>query len=302
MPEAGPDPPVRRRGLAAASIGHTQAVNLRIAAGVVAACLGVILASAPVLSAPAIGLGSDHSVIERAASHASTAKPAAREAARIALYGDSLISEAGQDFAYLAALSGASVQVHQFPGTSPCNYFTSMATVAQDWHPTVAELVFTGDVFTTCNGSVLIGSPQYYARYKDEIHTAISIFRAVGAKVVLIGQPADASVKHTKTGKVLNRLYQSIAAASPGVSYDDAGSSVTAKGRFTWRLPCLPHQPCTGPGHTNIVRSPDGVHFCPNGQTTIVHGFEQCDIYSSGAFRFASALLKAALGASAAGR
>lgn len=283
------------------SIGHTQAVNLRIAAGVVAACLGAILAAAPVPSSRATGLGFDHSVMESAATHVPTAQP--RPAARIALYGDSLISEAGEDFAYLATLSGASVQVHQFPGTSPCNYFTSMAAVAQDWHPTVAELVFTGDVFTTCNGRLQIGSPQYYAKYKDEIHTAISIFRSVGAEVVLIGQPADASAKHTKTGKVLNRLYESIAATSSGVSYDDAGSSVTAKGgRFTWRLPCLPHQPCTGPDHTNIVRSPDGVHFCPNGQTTVVHGFEQCDIYSSGAFRFASALLKAALDAPAGGR
>jgi hypothetical protein len=37
------------------------------------------------------------------------------------------------------------------------------------------------------------------------------------------------------------------------------------------------------------------VHFCPDGKTTLVGGFEECDVYSSGAFRFASAMLAPAL-------
>ena len=43
-----------------------------------------------------------------------------------------------------------------------------------------------------------------------------------------------------------------------------------------------------GASRDNIVRAPDGVHFCPDGKTTLVGGFEECDVYSSGAFRFAS--------------
>ena len=43
------------------------------------------------------------------------------------------------------------------------------------------------------------------------------------------------------------------------------------------------------------MRAPDGVHFCPNGQTTLVGGLEECDVYSSGAWRFAAAMLGSAL-------
>jgi hypothetical protein len=212
------------------------------------------------------------------------------------LYGDSLVSEAGQTFVALATRSGASVQVHTFPGTSPCDYFTSMAAVAQDWHPTVAELLFTGDSFTACMGGVQIGSPQYFATYETETENAIAIFRAAGVRVVLAGQPAGASDRLSKNGAALNRLYRSIAARTPGVTYDDAGQVVLAKGRFTWTLPCLAGEPCTGPHGTNIVRAPDGVHFCPDGKTTPAGGgFWLCDVYSSGAYRFASAMLAAAL-------
>jgi hypothetical protein len=255
-------------------------MNRRTAAGLVSASLGAVVLMVALLSPPAMGLA--------AATHESTMP-------RIALYGDSLVSEAGQDFASLATRAGAAVQVHTFPGVSPCNYFSSMTSVARNWHPTVAVLLFTGDVFTPCNGGVQVGTSRYYTKYKDETRTAISIFRAVGATVVLIGQPADSTAKLTRNGAALNLLYRAIAGATPGVRYVDAGQAVMAKGRFTWTLPCLSGQPCTGPHRTNVVRSPDGIHFCPSGQSTSDRGLELCDVYSSGAYRFASAMLKAAL-------
>jgi hypothetical protein len=262
------------------SIGNTRSVNQRTAVGLAsvrfgAALFGAALIVAALPSLPAAG-----------------SEPAQ---ARIEVFGDSVLSEAGQDFAFLAEHSGAAVQVHTFPGTSPCDYFSAMSTAARDWHPTVALLLFTGDVFTACNGSVQVGTPQYYAKYKDETRTAISIFRAVGARVVLIGQPADSSARLTRNGSALNALYREMARAGRGVTYDDAGQAVMAKGRFTWTLPCVPGQPCTGPHGTDVVRSPDGVHFCPSGTSTPDHGLELCDVYSSGAFRFASAMVKAAL-------
>jgi hypothetical protein len=93
----------------------------------------------------------------------------------------------------------------------------------------------------------------------------------------------------------LNDIYQSLADSNPGVTYADAGQAVMANGQFTWTLPCLSGEPCTGPHGTNVVRSPDGVHFCPDGKSTLVGYLEECDVYSSGAVRFASAMLKWAL-------
>jgi len=214
---------------------------------------------------------------------------------RIALYGDSLVSEAGQDFAFLASNLGASVRVRAYPGTASCDFFSSMAADAQDWQPTAAVLAFSGDSFTPCMAGDQLGTPQYYAKYKNDTQTAISIFRSIGTEVVLVGLPLDASASLSGNASALNRIYQSLAESNTGVTYDDAGEAVMANGQFTWTLPCLSGEPCTGPAGTNVVRAPDGVHFCPDGKTTLVGGFEDCDIYSSGALRFASAMLTSAL-------
>ena len=170
-----------------------------------------------------------------------------------------------------------------------------MAADAQDWQPTAAVLAFSGDAFTPCMAGYQLGTPQYFAKYKADTQTAISIFRAIGTKVILVGLPLDASAGLSQNASALNQIYQSLADANIGVTYDDAGQAVMANGQFTWTLPCLPGEPCTGPAGTNVVRAPDGVHFCPDGNTTLVGGLEECDVYSSGAFRFAAAMLAPAL-------
>jgi hypothetical protein len=214
---------------------------------------------------------------------------------RIALYGDSLASEAGQDFAYLAGESGATVRIRAFGGLAICDYLAAMSSDALSWQPTAAVLEFSGDAFTPCMSGYTLGSPQYYTKYRDDAQTAISVFRAVGTKVILVGLPMDASASLSQNAASLNQIYESLAQDNIGVTFDDAGQAVMADGTFTWTLPCLPFEPCTGPAGTNIVRAPDGIHFCPNGQTTLVGNFEECDVYSSGAFRFASAMLGPAL-------
>ena len=75
------------------------------------------------------------------------------------------------------------------------------------------------------------------------------------------------------------------------MTYVDAGRAVEGSGEtFTWTLPCLPIELCTGPAvagrRTNVVRSPDGVHFCLVG----IDNAPGCGEYSSGAFRFALAM------------
>ena len=216
---------------------------------------------------------------------------------RIALYGDSLVSEAAQDFQYLAGVSGATVRIRTFGGTAICDFLGMMATDAQSWQPTAAVLAFSGDDFTPCMAGYTLGTPQYYEKYQQDLEAAISIFRGVGTTVVVVGLPLDESASLSQNVVALNHIYQSVAQSHTGVVYDDAGQAVMANGAFTWTLPCLSFEPCTGPSGTNIVRAPDGIHFCPNGQTSLVGDLEICDVYSSGAFRFASAMLGAALDA-----
>jgi hypothetical protein len=214
---------------------------------------------------------------------------------RIALYGDSLGMEAGQDFAYLAGASGASTLVHTYGGLAPCDFLPSMASDAASWRPTAVILEFSGDAFTPCMDGETFATPQYYQKYEADIQTAIDIFRPYGAEVILIGLPFDASAADNQNVANLNQLYGSVAAANVGVTYVDAGQAVMANGSFTWTLPCLPREPCTGLSGTNVVRSPDGSHFCPTGQTTVVGYLAVCNVYSSGAYRFAAAMLGPAL-------
>ena len=215
---------------------------------------------------------------------------------RIALYGDSLGMEAGLDFTYLAKANGASALVRTYGGVAPCDFLTSMAVDAAAWQPTAAVLEFSGDDFTPCMAGEAIGSPGYYAKYRSDVQTAIDTFRPYGTEVFLTGIPYDADSSLNQNIANLNQLYASTAAANPGVTYVDAGQAVMANGAFTWTLPCLATEQCTGPSGTNVVRAPDGVHFCPTGQTTIEGVFAPCNVYSSGALRFATAMLDPALG------
>lgn len=276
------------------SVSDTRHVSQRIPMGLVAVSVAATLLIATPQSLQAV-LVANRPRVEMAAPQGPGPQPPPSGSQRIALYGDSLVSETGQDFAFLATLAGASVHVHTYPGTSPCDFFASMTTEAQTWRPTVAMLLFTGDAFTPCMDGLQLGTSAYFTKYTDDIQTAITIFRSVDSRVVLVGLPADAWASLTQNAFALNGIYQWLARTNLGVTYDDAGQAVTANGQFTWSLPCLTGEPCTGRNGTNMVRAPDGVHFCPNGETTLVAGFEECDVYSSGAFRLASAMLEAAL-------
>jgi hypothetical protein len=214
---------------------------------------------------------------------------------RIALYGDSLGMEAGTAFTFLARAAGASALVRTYGGLAVCDFLASMASDVTSWQPTAAVLEFSGDSFTPCMAGDPIGSPQYYAKYQTDLETAVDIFRSYGTEVFLVGIPFDASASANQNVANLNQLYAAVAAANPGVTYIDAGQAVMANGAFTWTLSCLPSEPCTGPSGTNVVRAPDGVHFCPTGDTTIEGYFAICNVYSSGAFRFAEAMLGPAL-------
>jgi hypothetical protein len=214
----------------------------------------------------------------------------------IALYGDSLGMESAQTFEYLAGTSDALTLLWAFGGAAICDDLGDMTNDVATLHPTVAVIEFSGDNQTPCMAAYRKGTAAYYEKYQNDAQTAINIFRSNGIPVVLIGAPPDASTDRTANINFLNQIYASLAARNSGVLYVDARQSVSSNGQYTKTLPCLPIEPCTGPSGTNVVRSPDGVHFCPDGMVTEENLFSVCDVYSSGAFRFAAAMLGPALG------
>jgi hypothetical protein len=134
--------------------------------------------------------------------------------------------------------------------------------------------------------------------YCSTISTAISVFLGLGTHVFLIGTPITRSewLSHDSRWDALNQAFAALAAKHPGqVTYVDAGRAVEGPDQsFVSTMPCLFFEACTGPTiagvRTNVVRSSDGVHFCPNQIGNALGVVPGCDTYSSGAFRFAAAM------------
>jgi hypothetical protein len=222
-----------------------------------------------------------------------TQAPPAPAHETVDLFGDSLGYQAEPYLdTFFAETGNYTVSNNTFGGTATCDWLTKMATAAAG-HPRAAVLVFSGNAFTPCMEGVAIRSARYYDLYTVDTEQAIGIFRAVGTHVFLVGTPIDPS--SVAGWDRLDDIYRQLAQANPfAVTYVDAGAAVELpSGGFTWQLPCLSIEPSCGPNGTNIVRSPDGSHFCPDGTPATAGVIGPCDEYSSGAFRFALAVVSA---------
>ena len=217
------------------------------------------------------------------------------ELEHVDLFGDSLGYQAEPYLdLFLAQSHKYAVSNYTYGGTATCDWLSVMARAASE-HPQAAVFVFSGNAFTPCMDGVDVRSPQYYDLYTNYTEQAIGIFSAVGAHVFLVGSPVDES--SVAGWDHLDDIYRQMAQANPlTVTFVDAGASVeTAAGGFAWVLPCISIEPSCGPGGTNVVRSPDGVHFCPDGIPASRGVTGPCDEYSAGAFRFSLAMASAVM-------
>jgi hypothetical protein len=208
--------------------------------------------------------------------------------AGVVLLGDSLAEEAAP---YLQEELGDTKVLDRFlGGTAPCDWLDTDLRARRD---RVVVISFSGNSATPCmadEGGQLHGQ-ALVDRYRADLTAMVDKVRASGARVVLVGQPARGFVAAEGAGQQevdgINAISTELA-ESDHVSMVDAGAAVEApEGAFTRTLPCLPDEAECGPGEVNVVRSDDGVHFCPG---TAQH---PCPIYSSGAHRFAHAIAEA---------
>jgi hypothetical protein len=215
------------------------------------------------------------------------------ELEQVDLFGDSLGYQVEPYLdTFFAHSHDYTVSDYTYGGTATCDWLNTMESAAAQ-RPQDALFVFSGNAFTPCMDGVALRSPQYYDLYTAYTEQAIGIFSAVGAHVFLVGTPVDES--SVVGWDQLDDIYRQLAQASPlTVTYVDAGASVeTATGGFTWALPCISIEPSCGHDGTNVVRSPDGIHFCPEGTPATLGVTGPCEEYSSGAFRFALAMMNA---------
>jgi hypothetical protein len=250
----------------------------------------------------AAGVGRD--MLERPDSASAPIGPVTTGA--VILYGDSLAWEAQAPFRTALLTAGFTrVITRTYGGTAICDWLPQMRIDESELRPIAVVIEFSGDEFTPCmqgpTGAPLTGA-AYYEKYLTDAQTALSIFTAGGTVVYLAGAPISrqAWVSHDPVADRLNQMYAGLADSEDREHYVDAGSAVLDRGRWTKTLPCLVDEPCTGGpspdgNGVNVVRGPDGNHFCPEAPPAIQGVTVGCPVYSSGAYRYGTAMAGAVI-------
>jgi hypothetical protein len=211
-----------------------------------------------------------------------------RPAPRLVVFGDSLVV-AAQDYVRTdAAKEGAgTVSLRIWSGTAPCNWVDQVPTAIRDSHPTIAVIAFVGNDPPCMAGRSLLPA------YSQDVSVMVEDLLAAGAQVRLVVAPARRTDSVDAAGLTpLGQLWELIASHEPNTRVVRADLAVTDHGQFAATLPCEASDPCPPNGQI-AVRSPDGVHFCPD-STTEPGGFP-CPVYASGARRYGEAIVRGAL-------
>lgn len=220
----------------------------------------------------------------------------------VVLYGDSLAWEAGDHFRR-ALEHDPTIEVvdRTFGGTSICDWLAAMREDATSLAPRAVVAEFSGNSITPCmrEGADELQGDELVERYRSDAETAVSIFEPIGSRLYFASAPLprDSSSGYSH-GARLNRMYREIAQApDDNVDFVDAGAAVLDRGVWTQTLPCLDEEPCEGGldargRAVNVVRAPDGNHFCPMFRQAHDGVAGACVVWSSGAFRYGAAMAR----------
>jgi hypothetical protein len=213
------------------------------------------------------------------------------------MYGDSLSVESGPFVARSLRKNKKAIFINRaVSGSAPC-----------DWRPIITHDVTTktvefaimeiyGNNASRCQVKIAGGhrpktdSSEYWAMYRTDIKDTLALFPA-SVKVMLVAAPAarvDRVTGHSHKAHMLDML-KTLAAHRHNTFVVDAGSRVEEPlGHFTRIMHCAKTGPC--PNHPStgfaVVRSHDGLHFCPPIMIAKTELLKHCPVLAYGAWRF----------------
>ena len=272
-----------------AAVGLSAAPTLLQASPAAAPLVSTPPTAPPTTAAPAATTSTTTSTTSTTTSTTTTTMPPLPAAPVVVLYGDSLGWEAAEQFeAQFSMYPQVRVITRTFGGTAICDWLSQMQQDAVELQPWAVLIQFSGNALTPC----MLTGEAHDARYRADAQAAIGIFAAVD-HVFVVGAPVDRGTNPDYRGGSVNQIYRELSVGQ--VRFVDAGAALLDDGAWTNTLPCLPLEPCTGgvdpTGQpVNVVRAPDGSHFCPSAGTAQRGVTGPCGEWSSGAYRFASAM------------
>jgi hypothetical protein len=224
------------------------------------------------------------------------------EPPRLIVYGDSLAVQSEPYFAAVARALDLTVTVRAFGGIAPCDALEWLREDVRDSPPQIVVFAFSGNSLTWCmrdtRGRRLRGA-GLLSKYRTDLETASAITTHARVPFVLASPPATET--NGQLWEQLDRLHRDLAARHPEIRYADAGTQIAPHGQYAATQRCLPFElnlpqsrlSCNSAGGNIGVRAADGVHFCsdPSGPATTA---PSCSQYSSGALRYAIAIVSAA--------
>ncbi len=230
---------------------------------------------------------------------------------KVALFiGDSIMYEVRAPVRAEMAARDWTAIVAGRPGIALCDLTDEFRARIQHDRPALVVVETQGDLFSRCMATdqpgvpVGLGSAPYFRRYRAAMELFVSVAREHHARVVFVA-PLPVPQPTTNASFLrLRDLERRVAARNPQVTVTDAPrDAVTLAGTFTDTLPCLPGEQsrpaCTG-GRIRVREALQGLHLCPTPYFTAQQTVRGCPTYSSGAVRYARALVDSVVPASGA--
>jgi hypothetical protein len=157
-------------------------------------------------------------------------------------------------------------------------------------------LAFTGNNLTPCTGG--LEGEALGGRSAEDVASVMAASRP-STPVLWVRGPT--AWYPNPNGALVARQTDETASAWSNARLVDGATTISPDGVWSRTQPCLATEPCTGPivdgVPSNVVRAPDGIHFCPVGKPSLAGRTQPCGTYASGARRYAVAILAPLLAA-----
>jgi len=216
---------------------------------------------------------------------------------RVVMYGDSLSVESGPHVARALRSSQQAIFINRsVSGTAPCDWRDSISHDLTAKNVQFAIIEIYGNNASRCQLKIAGGyrprtdSSDYWRMYRNDIKDTLALFPA-SVKVMLVAAPAasvDRITGHSHKARML-AMMKTFADHRDNTFVVDAGLRVEEPaGHFARITPCAHPGPC--PNHPSrglaVVRSHDGLHFCPQIVFAKTELLKHCPVISYGAWRF----------------